>query len=229
MNLVTREILNNIDPSYKEFSSKLIPNIDSKIILGLRAPLARKIAKDFVLTSDGKFFLASVPHKYHDENLVHAYMLGYLKCTDDEMQQHLCSFLPYVDNWAVCDSLCASIKGFFKNLDIAYPFILDCINSNEAYTIRFGLVCLLDYYINNEYIDNLVSIAGKIKSEEYYVNMAIAWLVSIMLVKQYKKTLPLLENGLLDTWVHNKAIQKACESYRISNEQKTYLKRLKRK
>ena len=228
MNLVSLEILKNIDASYKEFSSKLIPNIDKDKILGLRAPMARKIAKTFVFTTSGEEFISSLPHNYHDENIVHAYMLGLLKCSNEEMRGYLTAFLPYVDNWAVCDSLCASIKTFFKDLDLAYPFLIECINSKRTYFIRFGLVCLLDYYINDEYIDKLVSIVKEIKSNEYYVNMALSWLVSVMLVKQYEKTISVLLDSSLDSWVHNKSIQKACESYRITNEQKTYLKGLKR-
>lgn len=229
MNLVSMEILNNIDPSYKEFSAKLIPNIDSELILGLRAPVARKIAKNFVNTESGKEFLSALPHKYHDENIVHAYMLGLLRCSSEQMREHLIALLPYVDNWAVCDTLCASIKGFFKNLDLVYPFLLECINSGKAYYIRFGLVCLLDYYVNDEYIDRLLAIVKSVRNDEYYVNMALAWLISVMLVKQYERTLPVLYEEQLDTWVHNKSIGKACESYRITDEQQKLLKNLRRK
>lgn len=228
MNLVSLEILKNADTSYKEFSAKLIPNIDSDKILGLRAPSARNIAKTFVFTDDGNLFLSSLPHTYHDEIIVHAYMLGLLKCSHEEMRVHLNRLLPYIDNWASCDSLCASIKHFFKDLDIAYPFLLSCINSGKTYYIRFGLVCLLDYYINDKYIDKIISIVKAVESDEYYVNMALSWLISVMLVKEYEKTVSILIDASLDIWVHNKSIQKACESYRITNEQKTYLKRLKR-
>ena len=228
MNLVSLEILKSIDPSYKEFSAKLIPNIDSELILGLRAPMARKIAKSFVYTDEGEKFLSSLPHKYHDENIVHAYMLGLLKCSREQMSKYLVEFLPHVSSWAVCDTLCASIKGFFKDLNLAYPFLMDCISSGKTYFIRFGLVCLLDYYINDEYIDRLVFIVKQIKSDEYYVNMALAWLISIMLIKQYDKALPLITNGTLERWVNNKAIQKAVDSYQIPQEQKTYLKRFKK-
>lgn len=227
MNLVSLEILKSIDISYKEFSAKLIPNIDSELILGLRAPVARKIAKTFVNTDSGQAFLCALPHKYHDENIVHAYMLGLLKCTNEQMRMYLSDFLPHVSNWAVCDTLCASIKRFFNDLDLSYPFLMDCINSGKPYLIRFGLVCFLDYYINDDYIDKLIAVVRSVKSYEYYVNMALAWLISVMLVKKYDNSLCVLD-GTLDAWVHNKAIQKACESYRMSDEQKTFLKRLKK-
>ena len=179
-------------------------------------------------TNDGKAFLASLPHAYHDEYMVHAYMLGYLSLPFEEMQMHVSALLPYVDNWAVCDSLCASLKPFFKDRDLAIDFLLSCVKSDKIYTVRFGLVCLLDYYIDEKYISTLISLVKTVKSEEYYINMALAWLVSIMLIKEYEKTLPLILNITLDAWVHNKSISKFCESLRPSKDQKAYLKTLRR-
>ena len=224
--MIEKEILSLSEHEYMLFSKKLIPNQDN--ILGLRAPQARAIAKKYAGTKEGEAFLATLPHKYHDENMVHAYMLGYLKCDYEVMKGYIEAFLPYLDNWAVCDSLCASVKRFFKDISLPYGFLLECLKSKHTYTVRFSLVCLLDYYINESYIDKLTCIVKEVKSEEYYINMALAWLVSIMLVKEYKKTLPLLKTGALDLWVHNKAIQKARESYRISDDKKEYLKGLKR-
>ena len=136
--------------------------------------------------------------------------------------------MPYLDNWAVCDSLCASIKKLFKEPVKSYDFLVGLLKSDKTYTVRFSLVCLLDYYINESYIDKLTYIVKEVKSDEYYINMALAWLISIMLVKEYDKTLPLLKGDALDLWVHNKSIQKARESYRLSPQQKEELRSLKR-
>jgi 3-methyladenine DNA glycosylase AlkD len=155
-------------------------------------------------------------------------MLGYLRCDYLTLKGYVESFLPYLDNWAVCDSFCASIKNLFKEPDKSYDFLIGLLKSDKAYTVRFLLVCLLDYYINESYIDKLTYIVKEVKSNEYYINMALAWLISIMLVKEYDKTLPLLKDGALDLWVHNKSIQKARESYRLSLKQKEELRSLKR-
>ena len=229
MNVILDEIIKSSDPKYKSFQEKLIPTICKESVLGLRAPLAQKIAKKYAQTSDGEDFLSSLPHKYYDQNIVHAFMLGLLKRPRAEIRQLIIDFLPFVDNWAVCDGLVSHLKLFFKDKDGEFPFVLSCLKSNHTYTVRFSLVCLLSYYITDEYIDILIDIVTTIKSDEYYINMALAWLVSFMLIKKYEKTLPLIETAVLDTWVNNKSIQKACESHQISREQKTYLKRFKRK
>ncbi len=228
MDIILNEILKSADPSYKAFHKKLIPTIDEGTILGVRAPQAMAIAKKFASTNEGNEFLSSLPHTYYDENIVHAFMLGCLKCDNEKLHRYIECFLPYIDNWAVCDGLCAHIKCFFTDIDQQYDFVLSCLESEHTYTVRFSLVCLLSYYVNDKYIDRLLSIVKEVKSEEYYINMALAWLISVMLVKQYEKTLPLLEGGTLPLWVHNKSIQKAKESLRISTEQKTYLKGLRR-
>ena len=225
---IFNEIKNSADSSYKDFSAKLIPTIDKETILGVRAPMAKEIAKKYAGTKAGNEFLKNLPHKYHDENMVHAYMLGFIKESKEEMHARILDFLPYVDNWAVCDSLCASLKFIKNDTSSNLNFILSSIKSENVFTVRFSLVCLIDYYVSSEYIDLLIDVTKSIKSEEYYINMALAWLISVMLVKEYDKTLPLLKSGELSLWVHNKAIQKACESYRISSTQKTFLKRMKR-
>ena len=224
--MIENEILSLSEHEYMLFSKKLIPNQDN--ILGLRAPRAKAIAKKYANTKEGENFLNSLPHKYHDENMVHAYMLGYLRCDYLTLKGYVESFLPYLDNWAVCDSLCASIKKLFKEPVKSYDFLVGLLKSDKTYTVRFSLVCLLDYYINESYIDKLTYIVKEVKIGEYYINMALAWLISIMLVKEYDKTLPLLKGGALDLWVHNKSIQKARESYRLSPQKKEELRRLKR-
>lgn len=224
MNNILDEILNYCDSSYAEFSKRLIPDTDN--ILGLRAPKAKEIAKKYANSDTGDTFLNSLPHKYHDENMIHAYMLGYLKGDFSTIKEKLVNFIPHIENWAVCDSLCMGLKRFFKDKDLALDFILSLLKSAKPYYIRVGLVCLLDYYVEDKYASLLLDICKSIKSEHYYVNMGLSWLVSVMLVKLYVPTLSLFD-GSLSPWVHNKSIQKAIESYRISKEQKEYLKSLK--
>ena len=227
MGTILDELILAADPSYKEFHSKLIPTIYKNLVLGVRAPMAQKIAKKYTNTDVGNDFLSSLPHKYYDEYVVHAFMLGNLKCDSITLKCYVTSFLPYVDNWAVCDGLCAHLKWFFKNKEALFPFVLSCVESSEPYTVRFGLVSLLNYYIESNYIEHILEIATRIKSDEYYVNMAIAWLISFCLIKEYDSTLPLVESKRLDKWVHNKSIQKACESYQIDKSKKNYLRSLK--
>ncbi|MBR2024689.1 MAG: DNA alkylation repair protein [Clostridia bacterium] len=225
MDKILEEIILKKDDGYKDFHSKLVPNVNN--ILGLRGPVAKEIAKKYANTDTGYAFLENLPHTYYDENLVHGYMLGFLKCDIDKTKEYIEKFLPYIDNWAVCDSMVCGLKRYFKNIDFVSNFVFDCLKSKKTYTVRFGLVSLLDYYVNDNYVDRIFEETLKIKSDEYYVKMAIAWLYSVCLVKRYEKTLPIIENKLLDKWTHNKAIQKAIESFRITNEQKQYLKNLK--
>ena len=227
MDTILNEILENRDLEYREFHKKLIPNIEEGKILGLRSAIAHTIAKKYANTSAGEDFLHSLPHRYYDENIVHAFMLGRIKKDKGAIKDLITEFLPYVDNWAVCDGLCAHLKSFFKSPEDVYDFVLECVKSKEPYTIRFGLVCLLDYYISDTYIDDILSICKSVKSEEYYVNMAIAWLISFCLIKEYEKTISLIEKRTLDKWVHNKSIQKALESYRVPLDKKDYLRSLK--
>ena len=226
MGRIFEEIIKNADPVYKNFQEKLVPTIPKHTVLGVRAPLAQAIAKQYANTDEGKEFLHDLPHKYYDENVVHAYMLGKTKGSTEELESLICEFLPYVDNWAVCDGLCAHLKNFFKKPNDVYDFVVDCTKSSRVYTVRFGLVCLLDYYIDNNHISEIIEICKSIKSQEYYVNMALSWLISFLLIKQYKKSVVLIERDYLSKWVHNKSIQKACESYRVDNDTKKYLRSL---
>ena len=224
MSVILDEILKNKESGYCDFSKKLIPDTDN--ILGVRAPILKQIAKNYANSDTGLDFLKDLPHKYHDENMAHAYMLGYLKCGYDEKKALLLEFLPYVENWAVCDSLCMGLKGFFKDKEKSLDLVLSLTRSDKPYFIRVGLVCLLSYYVEKAYLPILTKACESIKSEHYYVKMALSWLISVMLVKEYDSSLPLLD-GRLDLWVHNKSIQKACESYRIDSDKKKYLKTLK--
>jgi len=227
MSKILDEILANQDLAYRDFHSKLVPTVNN--LLGLRGPVAKQIAKKYANTNTGRAFLADLPHTYYEENLVHGYMLGFLKTDTQGVQAYLEAFLPYVDNWAVCDSTVCALKNFFKNPDEVFDFVCKCVRSTQIYTVRFALVSLLCYYVNDSYINKILNIAAKITSEEYYIKMANAWLISVCIVKQYEKTVEFIKRGFLDIWTHNKAIQKAIESYRIDSETKNYLRSLKRK
>ena len=219
------EITENADSKYKAFNSKIVPNVEN--MLGLRSPKAKEIAKKYANTDTGKDFLKSLPHKYYDENMVHGYMLGFLKEDTCTLEKAIDEFLPYVDNWAVCDTMCIGLKRYFKKTDLVYEKVVEWAKSDKTYTVRFALVSLLSYYIEKSTVNEALETALSVKSEEYYIKMAQAWLISVALVKCYEDTLPYVTEKRFDKWVHNKGIQKAVESYRISNGQKTYLKSLK--
>lgn len=222
MNEILDEILANQDLEYRDFHARLVPNVNN--LLGLRGPIAKKIAKKYVNTDTGEVFLNSLPHTYYEENLIHGYMLGFLK---ESINSRLEKFLPHIDNWAVCDSMVANLKKAFKDKDKMLPLLEKCLESKKEYYVRFALVSLLSYYIEPEYMPLVLKHIKEVTNQEYYVKMANAWLISVCLVKEYERTLPLIREMSLDKWTHNKAIQKACESYRISKEIKDYLRSLK--
>ena len=222
MNIID-ELFNLKDEKYKELQAKIIPNISSDSIIGVRTPLLRDLSKKLV-KDDYSLFLNDLPHKYFDENQLHAFTISLLK-DYGECIMYVNKFLPYVDNWATCDQM--SPKVFKKNTDKLLDQIKVWIKSNETYTIRFGIGMLMQYYLDDNFKVDYLNIVSKIKSDEYYVNMMIAWFFATALAKQYEATLPFIEGNKLDVWTHNKTIQKAIESYRISSEQKDYLRGLK--
>lgn len=213
----------NIDLKYKDFTASLIPNIDGDFVLGVRIPVIRKIEK-MMSSEERKAFLKELPHKYLEENILHSVIVSNIKDIDDCIYE-LERFLDYVDNWSVCDTLiCKSLR---KDLNKTFEFVKKCLKSKSTYRVRFGFVCMLRYFVNDEYVVKCNEIAYKYKSDEYYINMAIAWYFSYALIYEYDKTIGIFENKLLDKWVHNKSIQKAIESYRISRDRKEYLKKLR--
>ena len=222
MNIID-ELFNLKDEKYKELQAKIIPNISSDSIIGVRTPLLRDLSKKLV-KDDYSLFLNDLPHKYFDENQLHAFTISLLK-DYGECIMYVNKLLPYVDNWATCDQM--SPKVFKKNTDKLLDQIKVWIKSNETYTIRFGIGMLMQYYLDDNFKVDYLNIVSKIKSDEYYVNMMIAWFFATALAKQYEATLPFIEGNKLDVWTHNKTIQKAIESYRISSEQKDYLRGLK--
>ena len=213
------------DEKNADFSAKLIPGIDREKFLGVRIPASRKLAKEIIKENEHKDFLNSLPHKYYDENILHSILISEIK-DYDECIKYIDEFLPYVDNWAVCDTM--SPKAFKNKHERLMNDILRWVDSDQTYTIRFGLKILMAHFLDNDFKKEYLEIPAKIKSDEYYINMMIAWFYATALAKQWDSTIVYIENGVLDKWVHNKAIQKARESYRITTEQKEYLKPLKK-
>ena len=224
MKSVIEQLFELQDLSYKDFHKKLIPNIDEDNIIGVRTPVLRKFAKEFAKSELKDEFLNSLPHKYYDENNLHAFVIEAIK-DYDECINKIDKFLPYIDNWATCDLL--SPKIFKKYKKEVYDKIKIWIKSDKTYTGRFAIVTLLANDLDDDFEEEMLNLVTDIKSEEYYINMAIAWYVSMALVKQYDSTIKLIQSKKLDKFTHNKSIQKAIESYRVDDDKKKYLRTLK--
>ena len=225
MEIITKILFDNNDLAYREFNSKLIPNIDKDKIIGVRIPVIRKIAKEIVNNYYIDEFLIELPHKYHEENLLHGIILSMKYKDIDILLDKLDEFLRYVDNWAITDMICPKI--FRKYPDKVYKKICEWINSDYEYVIRFGVVSLLQFYLDDNFRLDELELVRNIKSDYFYVNMAIAWFYSFALIKRYDETIIYFENRYLDKWIHNKSIQKGIDSYRISDDRKEYLRSLK--
>lgn len=211
------------ESEYKEFSAKLMPTVDKNTVIGIRIPLLRKLAKSL---TDYDGFLKDLPHKYFEENNLHAFLIE--RETDFERCiEKLDAFLPYVNNWATCDSM--KPKVLKKDPQKLLLHIYRWINSKEVYTVRYGINMLMSFYLDEHFDENHLMLICNIKSDEYYINMMRAWYFATALAKQYDKTLPIIEQNMLDKWTHNKTIQKSVESLRITKEQKAYLKTLRLK
>ena len=212
------------DEKYGEFQSKLIPTAAGETFIGVRTPDLRKYAKELVKRDDVQDFLDDLPHQYFDENQLHAFILSEMKDYDRCMAE-VCRFLPFVDNWATCDQM--SPKVFKKHRPELLELIKEWLKSGHTYTVRFAVGMLMEHFLDEDFDPAYPEMAARIRSDEYYINMMTAWYFATALAKQYETVLPYLENRRLDPWTHNKTIQKAVESYRITDEQKAYLKELK--
>ena len=212
------------DEKYKEFQKKLIPTVDENTVIGVRKPVLRKYAKDVSGTPGAVIFMQTLPHEYYEENNLHGMLIETMK-DYDECIAYLDEFLPYVDNWATCDLI--SPRVFKKHKDELLVKIKEWMASDRVYTIRFGMEMLMTHFLDEDFKPEYLGMAADVHSEEYYVNMMIAWFFATVLAKQYEASLPYIENHCMDRWTHNKTIQKAIESYRITDEQKRYLKSLK--
>ena len=213
------------DAEYAAFQSKLTPGIAPELFIGVRVPVLRKFAKAFIKEYACTEFLDTLPHGYYDENMLHALLISEIKDYADIVTR-LEAFLPYVDNWAVCDIM--SPKALKKYKPELLTKIREWVKSPHTYTCRFGMEMLMTFYLDDDFKPEYLAIPAAVRSDEYYVNMMTAWFFATALAKQWDAALPYLENNALDVWTHNKTIQKARESYRITDEQKAYLNTLKR-
>lgn len=226
MNQIQKVLFDNQDKDYRNFTAKLIPNISKDKIIGVRLPFIKKYAKELYKNNSYKEFLSTLPKEYQEEYLLYGYITEQIK-DFDECISYIENYLPYVDNWAVSDT--PNPKALKKNKEKLLPYIKKWIKTNETYKIRFGVKCLMAYYLDEDFDKSYLDIVSNIKSEEYYVNMMVAWYFATALAKQWGDTIEVIESNKLSIWVHNKAIQKAKESFRVSEENKEFLSRLKRK
>ncbi len=212
------------DIKYKEFHGKLMPTIDPDTIIGVRIPMLRKYAKELLKSNETEEFIRDLPHQYYDENNLHGYIIEQTKDFHECVGQ-IEAFLPYVDNWATCDTMAPKV--FKKHKQELLPYIEKWICSEEPYTVRFAVNMLMRFFLDDDFDTRYLDMAAGVQTEEYYVKMVIAWYFATALAKQYESTIPYMEKQVLEKWTHNKSIQKARESYRITEDQKEYLKPLK--
>ena len=224
MKSITESLFELRDEEYAKFQAKLTPSVDPELFIGVRVPDVRKLAKLLKNNPDAEAFMQELPHKYYDENMLHGLLISDIKDYDKAVEETN-RFLPYIDNWAVCDIM--SPKVFKKHKDKLIVSIRKWAGSKETYTIRFGIEMLMSHYLDEDFNAEYLEIPAKIRSGEYYVNMMTAWFFATALAKQWESVIPYIEKKRLDKWTHNKTIQKAVESYRITDEQKEYLKTLK--
>ena len=221
---IREKLLAMQDKEYRDFQAKLIPTVDPKRIIGTRTPQLRDLAKELTKTYDCSLFLDDLPHKYFDEDQLHAFILSGMK-DYDECMDRLEIFLPYVDNWATCDQM--SPKVFKKHKQELLERVKVWIASDDTYTVRFGIGMLMEHFLDDDFDKKYPKMVAGVKSEEYYINMMIAWYFATALAKQYDAVIPYIEKKKLPAWTHNKAIQKSIESNRVTPGYKEYLRSLR--
>lgn len=217
-------LFNMQDITYRDFHSRLIPNIEKDRVIGIRTPILRKFAKEYAKTDDAQKFIRELPHYYYEENNLHMMIITGIKDYDTcviEIER----FLPYIDNWATCDLPVP--KCFYKNKEKLIDNVISWIKSDDTYTIRYGIETLMSIYLDDAFESSYPRLVSEVISDEYYVNMMIAWYFATALAKQWEAVIPYIEEKRLPEWVHKKTIQKAVESYRITDEQKKYLRTLR--
>lgn len=224
MTEIQKQLFELQDKQYKAFHSKLMPTVNDDVIIGIRTPILRKFANEFSKTEQAEKFLDELPHKYYEENNLHAFLLEKEK-DYTELIKKLDEFLPYVDNWATCDMMRPKILK--KHTTELINEIDRWLKSDSTYAVRYAINCLMTYYLDDEFKTEYFQRVIYVKSDEYYIKMMVAWYFATALAKQYDEALKVIENRQLENRTHNKAIQKAVESYRITDEQKAYLKTLK--
>lgn len=223
MHAIKEFLLANQDIKYRDFTLPLLPNIDKNTFIGVRLPIIKKYAKELDESSK-KEFLNSLPHQYHEENILHAFILSNMK-DYDEFINKVNIFLPYVLNWSVCDTICN--KHLNKHKSQLIKEIYQWLKSDEVYRVRYAVKCLMNYYLDGDFKEEHLVKVEQVKLEDYYVKMMIAWYLATGLAKNYDPFVKVIEEKRFDSFTHNKAIQKAVESYRVSEEHKAYLKTLK--
>ena len=223
---IEKRIFELADTKYKEFHSGLCPNINN--IVGVRVPVLRNYAKE-LSKSDFRSYLDNAKNEYYEEIMLQGMVIGLSKMNLEERLRYVKKFVPKIDNWAICDVFCAGLKFANKNKQEVWKFLQQYKNSMEEFELRFFIVMLLDFYITDEYIKEVINILDNIKHEGYYVKMAIAWTISIAYIKYPEITMKYLINNTLDDFTYNKALQKIVESYRVSNQDKAIIRNMKRK
>ena len=223
MNKIRDYLLSQQDMKYRDFTLPLLPNIDEKTFIGVRLPVIKKYAKGLDEKSRLEF-LDSLPHQYHEENILHAFILSNIKDYNTFIN-YVNKFLPYVSNWSVCDTICN--KHLVKYKPQLINEIYKWLKSDELYRVRYAVKCLMNYYLNEDFKEEHLQKVAQVKLDDYYVRMMIAWYLATGLAKNYNQFIKVIEEKRFDSFTHNKAIQKAIESYRVSDEHKAYLKTLK--
>lgn len=213
------------DIEFKKFQCKLIPGVNSDTVIGVRTPLLRKLAKEIFKSDDYEEFIRDLPHEYYEEVNLHGMIICMISDYDEAIHE-VNKLLPYVDNWATCDLLSCK-KAFKDNLDKLETDVKRWISSGDTYTVRFGIGVLLEFYLDDAFDLKYLEWVARVESDEYYIRMMKAWYFATALAKQYDEAIPYIENHRLEEWVHRKTIQKAKESFRVSDDAKAYLNTLK--
>ena len=213
------------EPKYREFATSLIPNTDN--LLGVRIPTIRKLAKELA-ASDWKDYFSLNSNTYFEETMLQGLTIGFLKEDIESVLDEVKKFVPLISNWSLCDSFCGGLKITVKNKERVWGFLSDYIHSDKPYDIRFAVVMMLNYYIDEEHIDDILIFFDKVNNEDYYVKMAVAWALSMCYVKLPEKTLTYLKCNSLDDFTYNKSLQKICESLKPSLEEKKLIKSMRR-
>lgn len=223
---IKEELVNLQDKKYKEFHSSLCPGTNNMI--GIRVPVLRNYAKELLKQYEFRCLMENIDDEYYEEIMLQGMLIGLVKEDFNTIMKYIKTFIPKIDNWAVCDVFCAGLKITKKNKEKMWEFIKPYLKSDKEFEIRFSVVMILDYYIEEEYLNQIFKIFNEIQSTEYYVQMAVAWAISICIIKYYNETLEYLKNAELDNFTYNKALQKGIESYRITPEQKQVLRNMKK-
>ena len=224
MKNITEKIFELSDEKYKKFHSSLCPGTEN--IIGVRIPNLRILAKE-ISKGDFRKFLKENENKYYEETMLEGFVIGYAKMDLNEKLEYISKFVPKIDNWAICDCTCSTFKFINKNKQEMWEFIQKYLESNKEFEVRFAVIIMMDYFLNDDYFDKVIEKLDKIKQSDYYVKMAIAWTLQVAYVKNKEKTVKYLKNNNLDKFTFNKAIQKMLESNRISKEEKDCLRKMK--